>query len=778
MKQLLVAAFAKALLTAIFGIFFSSILAATPQLDPYVNKTIQHIVFKGNRKVEVDALKLKINTSVSSPLNLETIRSDIKSLYALDYFDNIAVYASGSTNDLTLTYELKERPSIVEITFDGIEEFEDEHFNEKLGAKIYTIVNQRKIAEDLATIESEYIDKGYYLVDVSYKLEKVSTHEVKLVYVINEHNKTRVRRIHILGNTFFDDARLKQQLAIQEFNRMSWMSSTGIYKDEFFNRDTQFIEFFYMDHGFVRVKVAKPLVFLSPDRDWIDITYSLVEGPQYYVSDVRVTGDIISTEKELTHRLRSKPEKLYKHSSFIRDIETLTDYYADFGYAFVNVTPERPVDDDKKLVSIHYDIQKGEKVYFGDIRIVGNDKTRDNVIRRQLTITEGALYSGSKLKASKIQVQRLGFFKEVTLRTQKVPNRAVVDIIVTIVEKSTGQFQMGVGFSGRESWFMTTQISENNVFGLGQRVSIEGQYNGTSHKASVNWREPYLLDSDWNIGLSLYKWLQPGDKPDAASETPEENKIGFRFSLGHPIMRNLSLHFAYKLENQSFDKISPLYEYFYPTATTSSLESILDFNSTNNYIDPSSGTKLLATFEYAGGLLGGEQDYGKLLAQATYYYNIPFSDYWQTYFRLNAEYHSLIQISDEKIPNAGRFKSGGPKTNRGYPWSAITPTVMIQEPFKAFPRQFNKGGTQMLQFNLEYFYPLISEAGLKGVIFGDASNVFDDDQSLTLKHLKYGVGAGIRWITPIAPLRFELAYPYYAETGKFGELIHHFFIGI
>lgn len=748
----------------------------------FAAQTIKEIKFSGNRKVEKETLHLNILTRVGQPFDEKQIAEDIYKLFALGYFENIEVFKElvehpDESISVNLNYKITEKPAIQSIEFSGMEEFESDHFKDKVRVKPYTIVDEKKISEDLEMIKREYVDKGYYLVDVTYETEKIESHEVILKYVVQEHNKVKVRAIRFLGNAFFADTNLKDRLFIKEYDRLSWMGSSGLYKDEVFDRDTRFLEFYYMDNGFVRVKVAEPNVSLLPDKEWIDITYSIQEGKQYYVNSLEVTGDIITSKQDLLDRLRTKPEKLYRHSHFIRDIETLTDYYADFGYAFVNVTPNRPVDDEKRLVSISYDIQKGDKVFFSSIQIEGNDKTRDNVIRRQLTIVENALYSGSKLKDSKARVERLGFFKEVTLKTEKVPNQKKVKVVVTVKEKTTGSFQVGVGYSPSQGAFFTSQISENNVLGYGQRVSIDAQFNPEGHRLSLSWREPYLLDSQWNVGASIYNSIEKKPAPDTESNPYKEERLGGRVSVGHPIFEDISLHFAYRLENIEFVNIDPVFSFFYQTAITSSIEATLERNKTNNYLDPSSGSLLMTSLEYAGRELGGDRDFAKITAVGTYYYPLQITETFPTYFRFNSEYYLIFPTSSQKVPINERFKSGGVKSNRGYRWSSLSPTTPIQYNPHAYPRYLQKGGDRMLQLNFEYYVPLIPEAGLKGLTFIDASQVFDDDEAFDLKTLKPAAGFGIRWITPIAPLRFELGWPYDTEAEKFGEKELHFYIG-
>ena len=392
-------------------------------------------------------------------------------------------------------------------------------------------------------------------------------------------------------------------------------------------------------------------------------------------------------------------------------------------------------------------------------------------------IAEGALYSGSKLKDSKTKVERLGFFEEVQVKTQKDLNNKKVNVTIKIKEKTTGNFQLGVGYSGYQSFFFTGQISENNVFGYGQRVGIETQYNDEEHRLSFSWREPYLMDTQWNLGASLTKSLQKGYPLARDSDPFKENKIGGRLSLGHTVFRDTILHVAYKLERIRYVNVIDYYRFKFPDALTSSVDLTLERDTTNNYIDPTRGMKLSTSLEYAGNFLGGDQDYVKWMNQGTYYYPIKLSDYWRTYFRFNAQHGHVFPNSNKIVPVSERFNLGGIKSNRGYGWFKISKFMeIIPDPF-SFPIEIRKGGDRFVQFNLEYYFPLIAEAGLKGLCFFDASQVFDDKEKFTLNSLKYGVGCGIRWLTPIAPLRFELGWPYYPDKNKLGEKIPHFYIG-
>ena len=383
---------------------------------------IESIVIEGNAKVEKDAIVSLMSSKTQTTLNSEHIQNDIRSIYELGYFSDIQVFqASLPSGKINLKIKVKEKPAISSIEFEGLDQISEEDLQEVIESKIFTIVNESTITSDLQAIEKQYAQKGYYLASINYELIKDSdkSDEVKLVFHIREGQIVKIGSIEILGNEQYSNSELQNMMMAKAVSRTSSFGSSSLYQEEMVERDAAFLDFYYRDHGYAEVKVEEPQVTLDPDRSHVRIVYRLEEGLQYSVGTIQIQGDILYPDEELKEKMLLKPGDIFSHSKFVKDIEMLKDKYGDFGFAYADINPIPSFDREGKIANIRYIIQKGEKVYFGRMKITGNTKTRDNVIRRELEVFDSELFSGTRLSDSRKNIQRLGFFENVKVLRER-----------------------------------------------------------------------------------------------------------------------------------------------------------------------------------------------------------------------------------------------------------------------------------------------------------------------------------------------------------------------
>ena len=740
------------------------------------------IEVSGNLKVEKDALIQVMSNKEGEYLNEAKVAEDISNIYNLGYFSDIRIYKKKVDKGYVLFIEVVEKPAILKISFSGMEHVKEEDCREKLSTKLYTLVNESVLNEDVSMISKQYFEKGYYLVDVSYRVDIIEGNEAEVVFVVDEGNLIKVSTINILGNKYFSDSDLMSKMMLRSSSRSTNLpiSSGGSFQDEFLKRDAEFIAFYYRDHGFIEVQVSSPIVELDPSRESVSITMEITEGIQYRIGNIDVSMDLLFTEEELKETIGLKSGEIFKITQFQKSVENLVTKYGDLGYAFCDVDVKRSLnkDDSQPTIDLDYVITKGEKAYFGSFDVTGNVKTRDNVVRRELEVFDSELYSDTGIKKSEENIKRLGFFEEVKLLRKIDSSTNTLSYTVQVKEKPTGQLQASVAFqpspSGRDSsWYVQGAYSDSNHFGRGWQTSLNIKWGGVyDYNLGFDFFNPKLNDGDWNFGVGA---STERSKYDVTADTSVDKRVhSVKLSLGRRIIELIRGSISYKISkigiNDSFLIGSVVKE-----GISSSVSFTLSRNGTNNYLEPSEGSYVSLKQSIFGGMFGGDFDYYETSFNYDYYYPIDFTETYRTYFRIGMLWGWLYPMSNEMIPISERYKMGGPADLRGYDYMKISPTYNVMRSPEGGYAQYPKGGNRKILLQTEYFFPLIREAGLKGILFHDIGRVYDDNEKFTLSGMYQDVGFGLRWNTPMAPFRFEFAYP--IEDGKLKDMKFVFYLG-
>ncbi len=759
-------------------LFFSGNMISLGEQE---REIISQVDVRGNKKVEKDAILTILKTKASDSLDLKKIRKDITTLYDLGYFSDIRVYKKYLETGITVIFELEEKPSIVEISFSGLNEITEDSVKEKLETKLYTIVNEATISHDLRMIEKQYLEKGFYLTNVTYKLEDLGPNEVKLQFMIDEGEKVRVGEVHILGNKYFSDVDIISKLMLRPYSRQMAFGSGSIYQDDFLKRDLEFISYYYKDWGFAEVKIAKPLSFLDEDRKYVRLTFQVEEGIQYKVDQISLAGDLLFTDEELLEAMQLKSGDLFRHSRFIKDVEMLIDKYGDLGYAFVDVNPIPTFNKEKQSVSLKYEITKGEKIYFGEIMIVGNSKTRDNVIRREMAVHDTELYSGTRLNNSKKEIERLGFFEEVQIiKDRDEKETSQLNLKVKVKEKPTGQLQGSVSYSpsqgsSESQLFFQGRYDEQNQSGYGLKTNVSAKWNGQkAFNVELGVTNPRVNDSLWSLGTSAF--YSRDVRRIVENIEVQEDKIGGSVTVGRRIIELINASIRYQIANVTQTANDFILDQFKEEGLSSSMIFTLSRNDTNNYIDPTEGTEVYLKQQVTGGpILRGDHEFMESSLEASYYYPVDIGESYRTYFKFHGLVSYIYPLREKPVPYFERYMLGGYMDLRGFDYRSIGPYISILQAPGAPVLPWPKGGDKKMLYQFEYFFPLIQEAGIKALFFYDLGRVFDNSESLSFSDFRKDLGFGFRWITPIAPFRFEFAYPY--KDGKLGDMVPVFSIG-
>lgn len=727
--------------------------------------TIKAIEVAGNKKIEKDAILAKITSKVTSPYSADAVREDVSALFKLGFFNDIEVSRQVVGKEVILTYKLIEKPSITEITYEGNSEIKSDDIADASGIKPYQLLNVAKVKEAVEKVQKLYEDKGYFLAKVDYEIQDIAKDEtVRLVFKVRENDKVKVKKVTFLGNKHVKDSELKSKMLTTEGGYFSGVSGSGQYKQEAFERDVQILRFVYYNQGYVQAKIDRPQVTVTPDKKNIYITIRIEEGEQYSVGDVDFAGDILFPKDELYQAVKIDENGVFAYDVLQKDISELTAKYGDLGYAYANVIPRTRFNDKDRKVDLLFEFDKGSKVYFGKINVIGNSKTRDKVVRRELKVREGELYNETRRRQSLENIQRLGFFEEVNFKTSTDQERnEIMNVDINVKERNTGQIQLGAGYGTSQGFTLQGSVNQTNFLGKGQNLGASLNLSGTGSYYSLSFTEPYFNDTLWSIGGDVYQSANSG-RADY-----DEAHTGGAIRLGHPVAENTRGFIRYKYDKAELSERTEngvvitdrdLFPVKQASGETSSITGTLEYDTRNDRFTPTRGIYTSGAFEYAG--VGGQKKFTRGNATFRFFKNV----FWDVTWRNSLQYARIDALDGNEIPFNELYLLGGPYSLRGYRSYRVgkmkfsnkiwTETSTVPEPQRTEKAMRFYGGVQQAIYQTELQFPLVKEAGIMGAGFFDIGAA---DDVLTDNNFFADVGFGIRWYSPIGVLRFEWGFP-------------------
>ncbi len=716
---------------------------------------------QGNRRIESAAILNTIKMRAGDALTGEKTDTDIRAIYKLGHFQDVQALKEESDRGVVLVYLVQEKAIVREITFEGNKEISTDKLKEALEFRLNAVFSEKELAKSVTKIKKLYGDDGYYLADVETEAQKTLTNDMKVLIKITEGEKILIREIRFDGNKAYSTSKIKGLMETKEKWFMSWLTGAGTYKEEVLKNDALLIADHYLNNGYINIKVGEPVVKLNGAKSALDVSIGITEGEQYRIGTIGFAGELLDPEASLRAKLKSEPGTVFNRSILRTDIGILTDVYGDKGYAFATINPQTRLDNVKKTVDMTFDVDKGELVTIERINISGNPKTRDKVIRREARVTEGGLYNSSGLKRSKQNLMNLGFFEEANVATAKGSASNKLNVNVDVKEKPTGTFSIGGGYSSLDGFIAQGSVQQANFLGLGLKANLSASLGGKSQTYALGLTDPHFMDTKWTLGGDIYR--------SNREYTDYSRKLtGADIKGGYPISDSIGTFMMYKYEIK--DIYQPTLEYMayhltdpgnYPLGetTTSAVYSSISHNNTDYRMDPSLGFINSLSAEFAG--LGGDNKFARFITDHTYFHPI--------YKKLIASTKlTLGYISEvgQPIPIDEKFYLGGIGSLRGYESRTVSPTKT------AFTKDINGnltnsriylGGENELFGNVEVTFPLLAEAGLKGVMFFDYGNSFTTTSEAFPLLSSYGFG--IRWSSPIGPLRLEYGIPLTPREG-------------
>lgn len=720
---------------------------------------VDGIEFAGNRKVEAEAISEKLGTRKDMMLDNYLLRKDLSRIYDMKYFEEVEAFHKKADNKNILLFKLKEKPIISKISFSGNDEINDDDLKGQIKTKEFNILDVSTLKNDLLLLQKHYEEKGYFLAVATYQLIDNQNGSVEVKFKIKEWDKVRVKKITFLGNKAINDEELKNFMQTREESYFSFLSGSGNFKEVNFQTDVERLKYLYKTRGYLQVNIQNPEVTASEDKKWIFITVRLTEGPQFSVNNISFNGELLFTEAEMMEKLKIKSNDIYNEENLRLDIQTLTEMYQDKGYAFANVLRTLEIVPGENKVDVIFSFEKGVIAYFGKIIMKGNTKTRDKVLRRELRIHEGEMYSGSKLRISKENVNRLGFFQQESVVFNTITRKGtdnILDVEISIKERPTGQISLGAGYSTATKGFVQASVSQNNFRGLGQNINANLSYSNRQQIYNVGFTEPYLFDTKWTAGADYYQTVSYFIRSFAY------RKHGGDVRVGHPIFEYTRLFLTYRYEDNSVmnvinSGIDPSVE----NGSASSLTASLVRDKRNNIFEPSNGYYASGAVEYTG--LGGTMRWMKGDVEGRYYKTV----WGDLVLRSRLNVSQLFKTTERDIPRIEKFSMGGARNMRGFNLEDIGVRKKAINTQTGTLQEFNFGGLFSLLGTLEFEHPLVKEAGLKGVVFYDTGNVYERYiGERNIYSLRSNYGFGFRWFSPIGVLRFEFGFPIHPRKNE------------
>ncbi|MBC8283160.1 MAG: outer membrane protein assembly factor BamA [Nitrospinae bacterium] len=736
------------ILSAIFGIVF---LIGVPPLSAQEGEVIDSLKIVGNKRIDESTILYYVKSKPGTVLSKSQIRKDIEQIFSLGQFKDIQVDTQNQLNGLEVQFIVEEIPSIGDVEILGNSKLESNDIREKIGLRRGATFNEHLVQESKKEILKAYEEKGYFFAETRIETNKGSDNLVDVVIRIREGEKVKIERIRFSGNKAFEDKKLAENMETKARTWFSFIDDSGVYQKDILKLDMFRIEGFYQDNGYLRVKVLEPRIDVNKKARQIHIIIPVEEGPQFRIKSLEIKGDDTIPHDDVKKSLLTQKGDIYNVSQLRQDIVTVTDLYSAKGFAYADVNPITKIDDKTRMVDLSVDIDKGKKVYVGKINMLGNIKTRDNVIRREFRLKEGEVFDGTKLKRSKQRINNLNYFEDVKIDTRRGENPDLIDILTTVTEKPTGSFTVGAGFSSVENLIFTTSIAQDNLFGNGHRVNLTASLSSIRTDFNISLTEPRLFDSEISAGIDVFNRDQDYLSFDALSTGG-----GLRFGKNITEFESLSMGYRYESVEVTGVSAADTTEFLRnETRTTSRVSPTYVYDSRDNFLNPSQGWRHVIASEIAG--LGGAK-FTRSMYEITHYHPLVG--------KLVGAAHARINFAEgyggETLPSFERYFMGGPTSIRGFTIQDIGPKDADGDPL---------GGSKALLLNLELQYPFTKS--LRGFVFYDRGNVYGSGTDLSntskdfdLGEMRNGIGAGIRFISPFGPLGFAYGIKLDRKTGE------------
>jgi len=698
---------------------------------------IRELAVEGNRRVQEAVILGRIRSAVGTPFNPSQASEDLRAIFTLGFFDDVQMKVEDFEGGVKVTFVVTERPFVRDVEFVGNSKLGTTDLQEKIELKLGSVYNPVEVQRAREKLKDAYEEDGYFEVQISPEIEKFEDGDVKVVFNINEGRRITIEKIVINGNKGLKDKQIKEVMAVRE---RQYFILRGTVQRQKLEEDMERIQGLYQDHGYVQMRIEKYDVAVDREKARVTITVDVVEGAQYRVGNIKLTGVTLVPEEEVRRQLGFKSGDVFSRTALRDGVRNVTDLYSTIGRASADVLP-RTDQQGTSTIEVTIEVTEGPEVYVERINITGNTRSEDRILRREIPFVEGDLFTLQKLQRARQRLINLGYFDMVNVTTQPGTEKTRIIVNVEVTERPTGIFSIGGGFSSVDSFVGTLDVSQNNFLGRGWQLSLRIRAGANTQQGIVSFTEPWLFDRPLSAGFDLFNVKRQYTEYDYDS-------LGGTLRLSHPFAEYWRWQVAYRLTSDEIsdvrDTTDPLLQDEVGRRITSAITFGVNRDSRDTIQAPTKGGFTVLTLDFAG--LGGDSRFVKGIASTTYFKPIWFGHILSGRAEVG---HGFAWAEDgltgnAELPVFERFYLGGPNSIRSFKARKISPIddagVRI-------------GGTSEVLGNLEYIVPLPFNFRAAG--FFDIGNAYGFKTKFDLTNTREAAGAGIRWQSPFGPIRVD-----------------------
>ena len=725
-------------------------------LEPFVVKDIR---VEGLQRVEAGTVFASVPVRVGDTYSDDKAAAAIRSLFALGLFKDVRIEAKEGV----LIVVVEERPSIQDVDFSGTKEFDKEVLKKALrdiGLTEGRPFDKAQVDRAEQELKRQYINRSMYAAEVVTTVTPIERNRVNLSFAVSEGEPAKISDIRIVGNKAFSTSTLQGLFDSDTGGWLSWYTKSNRYSRAKLNADIESLRSYYLARGYLEFKVDSTQVAISPNKQDIGITINITEGERFVVSKIKMEGNYLAKDEEFRSLITIKAGEAYNADLVAQTTKAFTDYFSNFGYAFARAETRNEIDRQKNLVEVTILAEPSRRVYVRRINVAGNDRTRDEVIRREFRQLESAWYDGDKIRTSRNRVDRLGYFKEVNIETNEVPGSPdQVDLVLTVEEKPTGSLSLGAGISSSDGFGLSFGFKQENAFGSGNSLGLEVNTSKVNRTLVISTTNPYYTEDGVSRTFDIY---QRNSKPYQDVDSYSIETTGGSIRFGVPFTETDTVFLGVGIDRTTIvqgNLLPPVYQDFANKFGYSSNSVPLTAgwarDTRDSALVPSTGRVIRANAEWSP---AGELRYVRSSAQFQQFY--PISR--KTTAAFNADIAMGTGTDGLSYPVFKNFYSGGLGSVRGFEQGTLTTGSQRAALLIGSVNGYATGGGKKINFNAEILSPLPgggNDRTLRWYGFVDAGGIYDVDESFNFADMRSSFGVGISWISPVGPLRLAFARP-------------------
>lgn len=749
-----------------FGLFAAGIAVAAQicavdsvQAQARRGDIIQRIAVEGTNRIDPETVGSYLQFKVGESYDPAKVDQSLKALFATGLFADVTIRREGPA----VIVRVVENPIINRIAYEGNRKLKDSDIQGEVPLRARSVYSKAGVEAAVKRILELYRATGRFGATVAPKIIELPQNRVNLVFEINEGDVTAIRRIRFVGNRYFSDGDLREEIETKESAFWRFFGTSDVYDPDKLAADREKLRKFYLSRGFADMRVVSGVAELTPDKTAFFITFTIHEGDRYRFGKIDVISNLRGVQgDQFKGGLRIREGQRFDGDKIEATIDALTSVAGSMGYAFVRVNPVVTPDREKKTVAITFDIREGPKVFVERIEIKGNVRTRDEVIRREMRISEGDAFNAERIRLSQRRLNNLDYFEKVEVQPREgsAPDKAV--ITVTVQEKATGEFSIGAGYATDEGVLGSIGIREKNFMGRGQDLGATFFISQRTLGADVSFTEPYFLERNLSFGIDLFR----RERDFTTEGSFGTRETGFRFRLGWRITEELTQFIAYEVNDKRVrnisDTASPLIKAEEGKTTLTQISTTITYDTRDNRFLPTEGFVISGTFGY--GSPPGSLHFFKGVLRGAYHYTV--TPGWIVSVLGEA---GLVDGIGQRVRLNERFFLGGDSL-RGFRVGGVGPRDRLTGD--------TLGANKYYVVTAELAFPLglPKEFGIQGRIFADVGEAFDiditDPRLLELRGPRIAAGVGVSWQSPFGPLRVDLGYPVLKKEGDRSQVFH------